>query len=87
MTNQLRDAMLTGAVLEAREYLLREIETQAPWNGAIQVRDSYNEVWYTVTGVQKDGIMTVVYEGKEEPEEVIADRMSFDQIYQIAIGL
>ena len=79
--------MLTGAVLEAREYLLRVIETQAPWNGAIQVRDSYNKVWYTVTGIQTGGVMTVVYEGKEAPEEVVADGISFDQIYQIAIGL
>lgn len=87
MTNQLRDAMLTGQVLEAREYMLKEIEAYAPWKGVLQVRDSYDEVWYTVTDIEPNGVLKVEYKDGGLRETVLAESLSFDQIYQIAIGI
>lgn len=79
--------MLTGQVLEAREYMLKEIEACTPWKGAIQVRDSYDQVWYTVTDIEKDGVLKVEYKDSGKKNTLQADVLSFDQIYQIAIGI
>lgn len=87
MTDQLRDAMLTGQVLEAREYMLKAIEECTPWKGAIQVRDSYNEVWYTVTDIEQNGVLKVEYKEDGMKDIIHAEGLSFDQMYQIAIGI
>ena len=87
MTNQLRDAMLTGQVLEAREYMLKAIEECTPWKGALQVRDSYDEVWYTVTDIEENGVLKIEYKNGGEKDTLQADFLSFDQIYQIAIAI
>lgn len=79
--------MLTGLVLDAREQLLREIESHTPWKGDILVRDSHDEPWYYVREILPDGKMVINYRDSDIPVHEIADILSFDQLYQIAIAI
>lgn len=86
-SKQVRDAFLTGLVLSAREELLKEIEVHTPWTGDIFVKDSHDELWYTVKEIRSGGQMTICYRDSDIPVQEIADILSFDQLYQIAIAL
>ena len=86
-SKQVRDAFLTGLVLDAREQLIRAIEIQTPWKGDIFVKDSYDEIWYTVKEIEPDGKLIINFPDSDIPVHEIADMLSFDQLYQIAIAL
>lgn len=86
-SKQVRDAMITGMVLSAREDLLREIEACCPWKGEIIVRDSHDEPWYTVREINPEGHLIINYRDSDIPVHELADILSFDQLYQIAIAL
>ena len=50
-------------------------------------KDSYDEIWYTVKEIELSGKLIINFPDSDIPVHEIADMLSFDQLYQIAIAL
>lgn len=86
---QIKDAMISALTLEAREQLLKEIDSHTPWKGDIQVHDSYGQPWYHVIEIAKDNfnMLKVRYDSDGSLENEHLEILSFDQLYEIAMAL